>query len=280
MYLRHEIRKVYPEREASSMASLILEHLGFSSSFYLAEPNHRPGQETVVQINEIVNEIHTRAPIQYILGETIFCEINIAVNENVLIPRPETEEMVYRIINSTTIPPSCVIDLGTGSGCIALALKKAFPSAEVTGVDRSVPALALARENGENNGLEVAWMTGDMLDPVALLHGDSPFRPGAVDLVVSNPPYVTRVESGAMDRNVLDFEPRDALFVEEDDPLQYYRTIGIFAREALRAGGVLWIEINERFGRETAALMGSSGFQGITIHRDIHEKERFIEARK
>ena len=274
LYLHRELFKIYPEGETASMIRLIMEHCGFPSQTILLDPNHAPGPETIAQISEIGSEIHTHRPIQYILGLTRFCELTIKVNENVLIPRPETEEMVCRIIENRGGAPSRILDLGTGSGCIALALKKHFQHATVAGLEWSKPALDLARQNGEHNELEVEWIHGNMLDPSTM------DRFMEYDLVVSNPPYVLTEEKAQMERNVLDFEPANALFVENNDPLKYYRAIAACSTQILSAGGTLWIEINERFGADTSHLLAEAGLKSITIHKDIHEKERFIQARK
>lgn len=274
LFLHRELRKVYSEGETSSMIPMIMEYIGFPKTIYLAEPHLRPGHNAMSQIKEIVAEIHTQRPIQYILGYTIFCDLNIRVDENVLIPRPETEEMVYRIIERMAEPPARILDLGTGSGCIALALKKAFPGASVTGLELSGPALDLARRNGLHNGIEVEWIEGDLLDP------GIQDQLGVFDLVVSNPPYVLSEEKEQMGRNVLAYEPHAALFVEDWDPFRYYRAIADLAARNLSFGGVLWVEINERFGVETARLLNEAGFSRTMIIKDIHEKERFIEARK
>ena len=199
--------------------------------------------------------------------------MTIRTNENALIPRPETEELVYRIIKGTESRPGRVLDLCTGSGCIALALKKAFPEAHITGLDNSIKALELARINGEINQLEVKWLREDILQAEsAQLHGK-------YDLVVSNPPYVLMSEKASMEKNVLDFEPHSALFVQDTDPLIFYKAIARLSQEILCDGGTIWLEINERFGRNISNLMASSGFTKTIIHKDIHEKERFIEAR-
>ena len=181
-------------------------------------------------------------------------------------------------MEETNSSPDRIIDMGTGSGCIALALKKHFRDAAVYGLEISSTALEMARHNGRNNNIEVEWIKGDMQDtgtPEQL----NPFGPaGPFGLVVSNPPYVLMEEKEHMGKNVLDFEPALALFVSNEDPLIYYRAIATFSKEHLAQGGKLWVEINERFGNETAQLLKQYGFSGINIHKDIHEKERFIEA--
>lgn len=279
-YLLKELSSIYPEGETSSMISLIMDHFGYSAYAYILEPGRIAGTDIVAQINEIVSEIHTHRPLQYILGHTQFCDLSIRVNDNVLIPRPETEEMVYRIMEklkrspSLIGSPSSILDLGTGSGCIALALKKHFQDAAVAGLELSGPALELARKNGVLNELEVEWIAGDMLAP------EFPAEHANYDLVVSNPPYVLEKEKEDMDRNVLDFEPQAALFVEDQDPLKFYRAIAAGSEKLLSRGGSLWVEINERYGAAVSRLLEEAGLTGITIYKDIHEKERFIEAGK
>ncbi|MFH0756574.1 MAG: peptide chain release factor N(5)-glutamine methyltransferase [Bacteroidota bacterium] len=274
MHLQREISAIYPEGETSSMIQIIMEHCGFPSPAYLLEPRREPGPQIIAQINEIVTDIHTRRPIQYILGYSTFCELKLLVKEKILIPRPETEEMIYLIGANSERNFSSILDLGTGSGCIALALKKKYPQASVTGLDLSGPALDLAAENGAVNTLDVKWIQADMLDPSTVGMFDE------FDLVVSNPPYVLEEEKAFMDRNVLEFEPPEALFVENHDPLIYYRAIASLAKSSLSEEGELWVEINERFGTETARLLKLAGFTNILIYKDIHGKERFIQARR
>ena len=273
-YLLKELQLTYSENESSSIARLILEHVGYPSSLYLHEPNRIPETATRAQITEIVSEIHTGRPIQYILGYTYFCEIKIRVDESVLIPRPETEEMVFNISTDFCPRGKRIIDLGTGSGCIALALKKQFPEADVSGVDLSKKALEISSKNAALNNFTVNWFHGDILDS-ELLKTEADY-----DLVVSNPPYVLKSERELMTKNVLEFEPGSALFVNDSDPLIFYRSIVAFCTNKLESGGTFWVEINERFGKETARLFNKSGFEHVAIIKDIHGKERFVNGRK
>ena len=242
-HLLKELQLTYSEDESSSIARLILEHVGYPSSVYLQDPNRIPETVNKAQITEIVSEIHTGRPIQYILGYTYFCEMKIRVDESVLIPRPETEEMVLNMSSDFDLPGKRIIDLGTGSGCIALALKKQFPEADVSGVDLSKEALATSIKNGNLNKLKINWFHGDLLDS-ELLKTEADF-----DLVVSNPPYVLKSERELMTKNVLKFEPGSALFVNDSDPLIYFRSIAAFCINKLKSGGTFWVEINERFGK-------------------------------
>lgn len=254
------------------MMRLILDHIGYPTTECISNPHLEPGSATIAQINEIVTEIHTHQPIQYILGYTYFCGLKIGVNEKVLIPRPETEEMVYKIIEQLHHSPGRILDLGTGSGCIALALKSQFQDTEVHGLDSSTGALEVASENARNNGLVVNWMKGD------ILKGVSGSQENGFDLIVSNPPYVLEGERSMMDTNVLEFEPGKALYVDDNNPLVFYHAIAAIWVKYLNKGGSIWVEINERFGAETVRLFKQADLENIAIMKDIHEKERFIRA--
>ncbi|HER10177.1 MAG TPA: peptide chain release factor N(5)-glutamine methyltransferase [Bacteroides sp.] len=270
-YLRRELRMIYPEGESASLIRIILEHLGYAPLVPVRDPDLNPGPAAIAQINEIVSEIHTRKPIQYILGYTFFCDLRIRLNEHVLIPRPETEEMVCRITEQTGDPPGRVLDLGTGSGCVALALKKHFPGSDVFGLDFSREALKVAEENSAQTGLEVRWLEGDMM-------GELPEEiQTEFDLIVSNPPYVLESQRKLMDANVLQFEPERALFADADHPLVLYERIAAFASRHLRPRGSVWVEINEKLGSETARIFQNASFSHVTVMRDIHEKDRFIQ---
>ena len=163
-HLLSELRQIYTENESDSIVRLVMEHLGYPLSVSLREPYVIPASSVHAQINDIVTDIQTGSPIQYILGYTYFCEMKIWVDESVLIPRPETEEMVHNISSEYSQPGKRIIDLGTGSGCIALALKKQFPEADVSGVDLSKDALDTSTKNGNLNNLKVNWFHGDLLD--------------------------------------------------------------------------------------------------------------------
>lgn len=272
--LLKELRQIYTENESDSIARLILEHVGYPLSVTLREPDLVPAPSISSKINAFAAEIRSGIPVQYILGVTKFCNLPISVDQNVLIPRPETEEMVEHI--KKIIPSSVqrIIDLGTGSGCIALALKQHFSEAEVWGVDNSRQALLVAGENGRKNKLHVNWGYIDLLN----LHPIDQWE--AFELVVSNPPYVRTSEREKMSAQVLDFEPEPALFVPDKDPLVFYRAIVSFCKLHLAASGEIWVEINEQLGQETARLFMQEGFGKVQILKDIHEKHRFIHARR
>ncbi|MEA3461956.1 MAG: peptide chain release factor N(5)-glutamine methyltransferase [Bacteroidota bacterium] len=272
-HLLGELRQIYAENESDSIVRLILEHVGYPLSLTLSDPDQVPAPSITAQITALIAEIRTGLPIQYILGRTDFCDLSIKVNKHVLIPRPETEEMVEHIKALVKEPVHRIIDLGTGSGCIALALKKNFPDAQVWGIDKSREALLVAGENGRNNKLHVTWGYMDLLNMHPLDQWET------FDLIVSNPPYVMKSEREAMAAHVLDFEPESALFVEDSDPLVFYRAIAAFCSHHLAVRGETWVEINEALGKETARLFEKAGFSRVRILRDIHEKDRYIHAR-
>jgi len=269
-----ELRQIYTENESDSIVRLVMEHLAYPLSLSLSEPDYIPEPSVTAKINAFVADIRSGLPIQYVLGQTTFCDLKIKVDKRVLIPRPETEEMVEHIIARPKDPVQKIIDLGTGSGCIALALKKHYREAELWGADLSQKALEVAEENGRENGLQVRWITMDLLNPHTL---EESLR---FDLVVSNPPYVRNSEREMMAGNVLDFEPESALFVEDNDPLIFYCAIASFCRSHLADRGEIWVEINEHLGSDTASLFKKEGFTRVHILRDIHEKERYINARR
>jgi release factor glutamine methyltransferase len=271
-FLEIELRKVYSGGEAASITRLILEHVGYPYSTLLMEPSLRPGSKIVAQIKEIVADIHTGRPIQYILGHTYFFDLKITLTDQVLIPRPETEEMIHHIIRDHQQAPSRIVDLGTGSGCIALALKKVYPEATVTGADKNIQALKVAERNSLVNQLLVSWIEWDML------RGLSGELPDEIDLLVSNPPYVRKKERRLMQDHVLNFEPGEALFVSDEEPLIFYSAIASLGREHLSKQGIIWVEINETLAEETAGVFESAGYHHIHILKDIHDKNRFIRA--
>ena len=212
------------------------------------------------------------------------------VNESVLIPRPETQEMVEMIANFARRDNACVIrtgcdvktdsrpsilDIGTGSGCIAISLAKLIPNSDVTAVDVSEKALEVAKKNAEANGVNVHFVHDDILQPTIAELIDNQF-----DIIVSNPPYVCDSEKSEMRANVLDHEPSSALFVPDSDPLIFYRKILEFAQKALKPNGQIWFEINERFGKETAELCREKGFKNVEIIKDFRGKERVIIAKR
>jgi len=209
-------------------------------------------------------------PLQYIIGEVQFMGLRIQVAPGVLIPRPETEEMVDRIIRKGTIPKR-ILDIGTGSGCIAIGLKHAFPTAEVTGVDVSQAALEIATNNAERLGIPVLWQCADVL------HGKDIYDQ-EFDLIISNPPYIPEAEADTLSKHVRAHEPSIALFVEDNDPLLFYRSIAENAFNALTKGGSLWFECHTKYAEEVAALVKSFGYNEVELIHDLSGNPRFVNA--
>lgn len=270
--LKDILGKVYSGREPDSLIQLIFDHFGLTYMDSFTNPETQLKPEIIAQINEITKDIAKKKPIQYILGYTMFHGLKINVNAHVLIPRPETEELVARIIKEKNTDNPIILDIGTGSGCIAIALKHAFPAATLYAVDKYPQALDTARENAHLHHLDINFLEADMLMPTTSLDMPNP------DIIVSNPPYVTPEEKQWMDKNVLDYEPHSALFVRESDPLEHYRAIAHFAAVSLNAGGALWVEVNEQFGQDTCNLFERQGFVQCRLIKDMHGKDRFVNA--
>ena len=275
-YYLGRLIEIYPRHEASSMFDLLLESLtGISRTQRATDPGLRASESEILKIHFAVKDLLNHRPLQYILGDVLFWGLKLSVDERVLIPRPETEELVEWIIASAKgNPPASILDIGTGSGCIALALKKNFPEATVTAVDASEGAIEVAQKNADRNGLDVEIYQANLLNEKMHIGG----RDFAI--IVSNPPYVRNSEKNAMRKNVLDYEPEMALFVDDRDPLIFYRLIGEFALQRLSEGGRLFLEINENLGPETAGLLSRQGFADVAIRKDLAGKERMISAKK
>lgn len=261
----------FPQREAEQLMRALLEDLlGVDLKRLLMEPEMRIDELQHAQLTSAVERLLNGEPLQYVTGKAWFDGLCFQVNPSVLIPRPETEEMVWKI--AETLPPDKplrIYDVGTGSGCIAIALAKRLPMAEVTAFDVSEEALATARRNAEQNGVKVDFVCDDVLHPQSKQWNQP------VDLVVSNPPYIRESEKASMEQNVLDFEPESALFVPDDDPLRFYRQIFSLAQPQLAPGGAFWFEINEALGEELLDLAHEKGFQARLLE-DYAGKPRFL----
>ena len=270
-FIKSELKDLYSPDEISSLTRLILEK-EFAVPFadiLACKFNHLSDAE-MQKLTEIVGKLKNSEPIQYILGETDFFGLAFYVNGSVLIPRPETEELVQWVLESAENKPMKILDIGTGSGCIAVTLAKKLPSAEVHAWDISEDALEVARKNAERNGVKVIFVKRDMLlEPVS----DEKF-----DIIVSNPPYVTEVEKTEMQENVLNFEPHLALFVPDDNALVFYEKIADFALTNLNKDGKLFFEINRAKGADIAHLLEEKGFTNIELRKDISGNERMVMA--
>lgn len=271
-YIRQSLTDYYPESEISGFIRLITEHVtGSHFSILLLDKNTKITKQQAEEIEKIVDQLKTIKPIQYILGNTEFYGSTFTVNENVLIPRQETEELVELIIaENKSFRQLKILDIGTGSGCIAIALKRHIPSAEVEAWDISDKALEVASHNSLLNNTTVSFKEIDILT-------DYPTAP-KFDIIVSNPPYILDREKVEMDKNVLDFEPHNALFVPNDKPLLFYEKIADIAKNSLNDDGVLYFEINRQMGIETAKMLEDKNFKNVTIIKDISNNDRIIKA--
>ncbi len=221
------------------------------------------------KVADIIARLRRHEPLQYIVGSARFHGHRFKVTPAVLIPRPETEQLVDIIVDENTASDLRVLDMGTGSGCIAISLARALKFAQVEALDVSRDALAVARENAATLKAKVRFFESDML---------SPQPPARYDIIVSNPPYICWSEREAMDRNVKDYEPGQALFVPDNDPLLFYKAIAPYAAQSLERGGRLYLEINQRFGNEVKRLLEDNGFDEVRIIEDSFGKVRFAAA--
>lgn len=266
---------IYGEREAFQIGRIMIMELGGYSSTQLVV--NIDDECTIENLDWVAEQVASARPLQYIVGETEFCDLKFKVSEGVLIPRPETEELVMLIARGCKVYSHSlnIVDIGTGSGAIAVSLAKLIEGSEVWGVDISDDALAQARINGELNGVNVHFTKGDALRGVENYLPDVKF-----DVVVSNPPYIPRSEGGAMRRNVMEYEPHLALFVEDGDPLIFYREIAKSALKILTNCGKLYFEIHEGFASEMVDMLQQLGFRDVVCHEDINQKPRMICAQR
>ncbi len=272
-YYLSELRTLYPEGELRMFIYMLFEaFLGWDKTHFLLHRDDTINQSDLLRFHWAAEDLKRHRPIQHIIGYTHFCGLRIDVSPDVLIPRPETEEIVQNLILSLHPAPATVLDLCTGSGCIAIALKHRFPNATVTAADLSPAALAVAQQNARQNGTDITFRQIDVLDPAQLATLPSPF-----DLIISNPPYVMERERADMQPNVLDYDPAQALFVPDSDPLLFYRAIGQYAVCSLAPGGQLVVEINQALASETARLLHAMGFE-TSIRHDFRGNPRSIAA--
>ena len=275
-YYASQLEKIYGSDEANALIMILLEHYFSIDRVKIAlEPELRLSESEMLTLHFAVKELLKNRPIQYVIGETEFCGMRFFVNENVLIPRPETEEMVRLLAVGNWTSAVKILDIGTGSGCIAISLAKLIQNSDVTAVDISEKALEVAKKNAEANEVNVHFVLDDILKPTTAASIDNQF-----DIIVSNPPYVCDSEKSEMRANVLEHEPSSALFVPDSDPLVFYRKILEFAQKTLKPDGTIWFEINERFGKETAELCHRMGFENVEIIKDFRGRERILKVFK
>jgi release factor glutamine methyltransferase len=264
----HRLKAIYTADESLVLFKIVISFLTGKNVKDLL--NQELSVAQLKDLNQFTTQLLAHHPIQYVLGEADFYLLKFKVNSNVLIPRPETEELVYLIIQEQKNKPVNILDIGTGSGCIAIALKKNLPLAQLIAIDISNEALALAEKNATSNRVEVTFYKADALN---LQSSNWP----QFDVIVSNPPYIAQSEMEIMDENVKAHEPHLALFVNDDEPLIFYDKIGDFALTNLKSGGMLYFEINQQLAHETANLLIKKGFQ-TTLIKDINQNYRILKA--
>jgi release factor glutamine methyltransferase len=277
-YIKDSLTDIYPNSEIKGIIRLIMEQIcSLQPHQYLIFQDIQLSNEKKNKIIEVVERMKSKEPIQYILGTADFYSIPFEVNSSVLIPRPETEELVDLIIseNSTSIGKN-ILDIGTGSGCIAITLQKNIKTAHVYAVDISAEALNVARRNAVQNQTDVTFIQTDILQ-LEKAQKDIPYT---FDIIVSNPPYIKQEEKKEMEQNVLDFEPHLALFVPDQDPLLFYRHIAEFGKEKLKENGLLYFEINAACGEITYKMLQKKGYNKVQLIKDLSGKDRIIKAYK
>ena len=282
--LWHRLTGIYPATEAQAVVRMLLEELaGLSLADIYAGSIDRLDDAQRQQIERAMARLEEGEPIQYVLGRACFCGRSFAVAPGVLIPRPETEELCRLIIDTHPSESLNILDIGTGSGCIAITLALEMPDAEVEAVDISPEALAIAEANAARLGAKVSFHQYDILseDSPPLGRGRGWVAPSVpkYDIIVSNPPYICERERADMERNVLDYEPHTALFVPDDDPLLFYRTIGQKALTMLVPGGILCFEINPLYCDQLIELLRSQGYCEVETVSDSFGKRRFVTAK-
>jgi release factor glutamine methyltransferase len=272
--LQQQLQQVYDTREASNITGLVMENItGFSKTLRLVNKQELLTIDQEKKLQKYSDELLRNKPVQYVLHEAWFAGMKLYVDENVLIPRPETEELVQEIIVQSPDEKLNILDIGTGSGCIAIAIKKKLQNAVVYALDISRNALEIASQNAVQNKVEIQCINMDILLP------DETVSFPLFDIIVSNPPYIRKAEAREMQPNVLEFEPETALFVPDNAPLLFYKAIANFALKHLSPGsGRLFFEINEAYGNEVCALLREKGFAKIFIKKDMQGKDRMVMA--
>ncbi len=280
--IRNELSSYYPQREAQSILRMIQEVRFGITPLDLCLGRDKP--LSIVEredLKNILERLKKKEPIQYILGQADFCGLSYHVAPGVLIPRPETEELVEWASSELKRDDPAILDIGTGSGCIAVTLAKRYPHAFVTAFDISRQALSIAKTNAERLQVHVTFQKEDILNHLPERASEKPFpsctrHTDLWDVIISNPPYVCRSEAAEIEQHVLQHEPHEALFVPDNDPLLFYRAIAHYAHNTLRKGGKLYVEINQAWGTETKALFHETGFEEVELRKDFCDRPRMI----
>ena len=271
-----QLSTIYDGNEAESIANIVFEEILFIKKQHIFFLDKQINDGETEQLNFILGRLLKQEPVQYVLGVADFYGYRFKVDKSVLIPRRETEELVdliikdYRLAKHDPFSKPEILDIGTGSGCIAISLKKNLPTAVITAIDFSSDALHVANENAFLNKVAISFIEAD------ILHASFKIQQTAFDIIVSNPPYITLEEKDEMLKNVLEFEPHSALFITNNDPLQFYKAIADFATRQLKENGKLYFEINEHFGNEVVEMLSNKDFTQIEVIKDMQGKERVV----
>ncbi len=272
-HIKQSLAPLYDKAETDAIIRIIFEHImGYSTVDIILHKDTELSSFVKQKIDNVITELLKHCPIQYIFGNTQFYGLNFKVNQHTLIPRPETQELVQMIVDENPSTDLRVLDIGTGSGCIACSLARNMKFAQVSAVDISSEALTIARENAERLKVKVSLSECDILS--ASPQADS------YDIIVSNPPYICEKERSSMEHNVLDYEPYSALFVPDSDPLRFYRAITNYSQKALQSNGKLYFEINSLYYREVVGLMREHSFDNVIALRDYKGNYRFVKGVK
>lgn len=268
------IEPMYDNREGINIATMLIEELtGLSKMNQFLQKQSILSEELVSKLNLQIDRLRQGEPVQYIIGKAWFMELAFMVNAATLIPRPETEELVDALLKYLKLNDNKkvhILEIGSGSGCIPISIGKYYPNATITSVDISENALMIARKNAQEIGVEINWKQLNFLDQTQWNNLET------YDIIISNPPYIRKTEAASMHTNVLNFEPHTALFVDDNDPLIFYKAIHGFCKHHLNSKGAVFLEINEGLGKETAELF-NKGFT-VEIRKDMQNKERMVLA--
>jgi release factor glutamine methyltransferase len=287
-YRKHffkELHHTHDEKEIESFFYILIAHFfNLKRVDLVMQPEFEVTESDLQKINTVLEALKLEKPIQYCIGQAWFYDLIFEVNPSTLIPRPETEELVAMICEFIDKKKATlsILDIGTGSGCIPIALKKNNPTASVFAIDISEHALEVAERNAKLNNVAVSFIQTDILElkTITNLKTIATSFPLHFDIIVSNPPYVRQLEKTEINKNVLDYEPHLALFVSDENPLLFYKKIGELAYENLTESGALFFEINQYLGTETVALLKEIGFQDVTLYQDLYGNDRMLRCLK
>lgn len=274
LFYHEQLQDIYSKNEINELLYISFSHvLNFSREDMQLRKDEFLNQSDLIIVYDIAKDLATKKPIQYVLNEAWFYGEKYFVNENVLIPRPETEELVELICNENKLTALTLLDIGTGSGCIPISIKKKKSDWNVHAIDVSKAALEVARKNSADLKTPISFYEIDILKTQSIENL-------TFDIIVSNPPYIAKNEAHTMNDNVLEFEPHLALFVENNVPLLFYKVISDFAQANLNQGGKLYFEINQRLGKEVIELLERKGFSNVLLHKDLSGNDRMVSANK